>query len=210
VLPHAHDVGGSLQVTVADDRNIQGLDHPGDLVPVSLAGEHLGPGAGMQGKRSSPGFLHAERNGDGITGLIVPAASGLYGNRQMGGAHHGPDDLPYQVHVSQAAGAAVTLHHLLDRAAEVDVDELGLVVLGDQGSGLCHGIRISPVDLDADGALDRLELGTLQRGPDPAPNGLRAEKLGEHEVGPHSPADLAERRLGYTRHGGENQRKRMR
>ena len=54
---------------------------------------------------------------------------------------HRPDDPLDQVEVAEAAAAAVPLDHLLHRAAEVDVDELGPIVLGDETGGLGHGGR---------------------------------------------------------------------
>ena len=69
---------------------------------------------------------------DRIARLVVPAAPGLDRDRQVRGADDRADDALDQLHVAQAARAAVPLYDLLDRAAEVDVDELGPVMLGDE------------------------------------------------------------------------------
>ena len=122
--PHPNDVVGRLHVAVADHRDVQRLDHARDLVPVGLAAEHLGAGPRVQGERPRAGVLHPERDADRIAPLVVPPAPRLDGDRQMGGADDRADDPLDQVQVAQAPGAAVPLHHLLDRAAEVDVDEL--------------------------------------------------------------------------------------
>ena len=66
VVAHADHVLGRLHVAVADDGNVERLDHARDLVPVGLAREHLGAGARVQreargrprpasGARCSPG-----------------------------------------------------------------------------------------------------------------------------------------------------------
>src|SRR4029077_1536722 len=60
-------------------------------------------------------------------------------------------------------------------------------------------------DLDADRPLALLEFGALERVPNPPADGLRREKLGQDHVGARRATDLAERRLGYSRHGRENQ-----
>jgi len=79
-------------------------------------------------------------------------------------------------------------------------------MLGDQPGRLRHRVGIGAVDLDADGALDLLELGALQRGADPAPYGLGRQELGQHDIGPHSAADLPEGSLGHPRHRSQNER----
>ena len=94
-------------------------------------------------------------------------------------ADHGADDPLHQIEIAQTSRAAVPLHDLLDRAAEVDVDELRLVMLGDERGRLGHRLGIGAVDLDADRALDVLELGALERIPDPAADGLGREELRE-------------------------------
>jgi hypothetical protein len=120
---------------------------------------------------------------------------------------HGANDPVHLVEVPEASRAAVALHDLLDRAAEVDVDELGSVVLRDQPGRLGHGGGVGTIDLNADGTLHLLELGTLKRGADPAPDGLRREEFGDHDVGTHPPAHLAVWRLGDAGHGCEDERK---
>ena len=83
-------------------------------------------------------------------------------------------------------------------------------MLGDEPGRLRHGVRIGAVDLDADRPLDLLELGALERVADPPPDGLGGEELGQHDVGAHPPADLAERRLRHPGHRGQDERERVR
>jgi PTS system nitrogen regulatory IIA component len=209
VLPHADDVGSGHQVTVADDRDLERFDHLGDLIPIGHAGEHLGPGPSVQGERARTGILHPKGNAHRIAGLIVPAAPGLYGDRQVRGTNHGPNDSSHQIHVPQATGAAVALDHLLHRAAEVDIDELGLIVLSDQSRGLSHGIGIRAIDLDTDGTFQFLEFSSLERGANTPADSLGGQKFRQHDIGPHAPANLAEGRLGDAGHWGQHERKRM-
>jgi hypothetical protein len=120
-------------------------------------------------------------------------------------AHDGADDLFHQVHVAEAAGATVPLDHLLDRAAEVDVDEFGLVRLGDDGGRSSHCLGVGAVDLDSDRSFDRLEFAALEGLPDAAADRLGREELGHQDIGPEPAADLPERRLGHSGHGGQNE-----
>jgi hypothetical protein len=87
------------------------------------------------------------------------------------------DDAGNEIHVAKAAGSAVPLHYLLDGTPEVDIDEFRCIVLSDKTSCLRHRVRICPVDLDPNRALDSLELGPLQSGPDPAPDRFRRQEL---------------------------------
>ena len=156
------------------------------------------------------GVLHPERDPHRITRLIAPPAPGLGGDREVRRADDGADDPIHLVQVPETARASVALHDLLDRAAEVDVDELGPVMLGDEARGLGHGARIGAVDLDADRPLDLLELGALQRGADPPPDRLGRQELGQDDVRAHPPADLAVGRLGDAGHGREDEGKAVR
>ena len=99
-------------------------------------GEHLGPGARVEGERPDARVLHPERDAHRVALLVVPAAAGLGRDGQVGRGDHGPDDLLDQVEIAETAAAAVPLDHLLHRAAEVDVDELGPIMLGDETGGL--------------------------------------------------------------------------
>jgi hypothetical protein len=158
----------------------------------------------MKGERLGARVLHAQGDRHRVARVVAPATPGLDRHRQMGSACDRADDSANQIDVTKAARPAVSLYHLLDRTPEVDVDEFGLVVLGDEGGGLRHCARIGAIDLDTDGPLDSLELRPFQGGLDAAPYGLGGEELGQHHIGPHSPADLAKRRLGNPRHRSED------
>jgi hypothetical protein len=160
----------------------------------------------MQGEGSRTRVLHSQGNRHRIAGLVVPATPGLDRYRQVSRSDDRTNDALDEVKLPEAPRSAIPLHHLLHRAAEVDVDELGLVVLGDQPCRLGHCVGVGPVDLDSDGSLDRLELRPLQGGADPAADRLGRQELGQHDVGPHSPADLAEGSLRHPGHGSQYER----
>jgi len=205
VLPQAQDISGGLEIAIADDRDVERLDHAGDLIPVRLSGKHLGAGPSVQREGLGAGVLHPERDRHRIPAIVAPPAAGFYCHRQVSGSDHCPNDSVHQVHVPEATRPPISLHHLLHRAAEVDVDELGLVVLGDETARLRHRIRIGTVNLDSDRPFNRFELGTFQGRLNAAPNRLGRQKLGQHEIRAHSPADLAKRRLRHSRHRSKDE-----
>ena len=164
----------------------------------------------MQREGAGTGILHAQGDLHRRARFFIPAGAGLDGDRQVRRANHRANDPVDEIQVLEAARATVALHDLFYRAAKVDVDEFRLVVLGDQSRRFRHGVRIGAVDLDPDRSLTGLELGPLERGTDPAPDGLRGKKLGQHHIRPQVPTDLPERSLGDARHGREHERKRVR
>src|SRR2546422_3222064 len=135
VGPHRDDVFRGGDVAVPDDRDVEGLDDAADLVPVRRTGEHLRPGAGVQREGLGAGLAAALRNGNGIALRLVPAAPDLDGDGEMRCTSHRPDDARDQIEILQAARSAVVLDDLFDRAAEVDVDEVGPAGLGDHLGG---------------------------------------------------------------------------
>src|SRR5690606_29465510 len=99
----------------------------------------------------------------------------------------------HQVEVAQAAGAAVARDDLLDRAAEVDVEEVGCVRLLDERSRLGHRLRVRTEDLHADWALLVGEAQVGVRAVTAAPEALRTDELAHDDVGAEPPAEPSER-----------------
>jgi hypothetical protein len=210
VVTHAHDVLRRADVAVADDRDIECLDDARDLVPVGPAGKHLGTRPRMQRERAGARVLHPQGDADRIARVLAPPASGLDRHGQMRGPDDRADDAIDEPEVAQASGPAVPLHDFLHRTTEVDIDELGSVVLGDQGSRLGHRSRIGAVDLDGDGPLALLEFGPLEGVADAAADRLAGQELGHDDVGAHRPADLPERGLRHPGHRSQDERERVR
>ena len=140
-------------VAVADHRDVERLRHRGDLVPVGVARVHLRPRARMQRQHARPRVLAAQGDGDRVAHLLVPAAADLDRHRQASAAATARITCSHQIQVPQAARSPVPAHDLLHRAAEVDVDVIGLEDVGDQCRGVAHRVRIGAEDLHADRAL---------------------------------------------------------
>ena len=89
--------------------------------------------------------------------LIVPAGAELHGERNRdGGADFAQHPL-HQRQIAQQAGAAVALHHLVHRAAEVDIEDVEAQVLAD-ARGVGHHGRIGAEELRGDGVLFGVEI----------------------------------------------------
>src|SRR5438445_978241 len=72
-------------------------------------------------------------------------------------ASHRPDDGLDQAEVLQAPRPAVVFHDLLDRTAEVDVDEVRLADLRHHRGRARHDCGIGAIQLNPDGALGFVE-----------------------------------------------------
>jgi hypothetical protein len=208
VLAHAQRVRGGFDVAVPDDGNLERGDHGGDLIPPCEPGVHLRASSRVQRQGTRARVLTAEPDRDRIAHLLVPAASDLAGHGQVRRRHHRADDLLHQVEIAQAARAAVPPHDLLDRAAEVDVDELRLEHVGHEPRRLAHRDRVGAEDLDADRALVGPEGELVERRLVLAANPLGGEELGDDHVRAVPAAEPPEGRLRHAGHRCEIQRHR--
>src|SRR5690606_25237699 len=206
VLAHAPRVVAGPDVAVADHGDVQRVHDRGDLVPVRGAGVHLRAAARVQGQGPGAGVLAAQRDLDGVARLLAPATADLHRGGQRRGAIHRTDDRLHEVQVLEAPGAAVAGDHLLDRTAEIDVDEIGPVDIGDQRRGVRHRHRVRPEDLHADRTLHFVEAQVLVRARAAPPDALRAHELADHDVRAEAAAQAPERRFAHPRLGREVER----
>ena len=82
-------------------------------------------------------------------------------------------------------------------------------MLRDQARSFRHGGRLGPVELDTDRTLFLGEIGAVVHRSDPAAQALGREELRNYDVGAERAAETPERRFGYPRHGGEDERHAM-
>ena len=92
---------------------------------------------------------------------IVPAGAILHREGNGDGLAHLAQQPLHQRQVAQQPGAAVALHHLIDRTAEVDVEDVEAQVLAHAG-GIGHDCRIGAEQLRGDRMLLRIEGQVLQ------------------------------------------------
>ena len=204
--PHPGGVLTDADVAIPDDWDVQGFRHGPNLTPTGMPCVHVGPRAWVEREHLGTGVLTGEADADRVPGLFVEATANLGGRGERRSLRHGPNDVPDQPEVSEAPRPAVPSNHLLDRAPEVDVHEIGSVDLGNQGRGVRHHDRIRAEDLNADGALDLIEpqvaMTPLAVSDDP----VGAHELANDHVRAESAADPSERRLAHTRLRREEER----
>ncbi len=78
ILPGEH-------IAIGDHRDLQGLAHGGDCLPVRLAGVLLHAGAAVDGEAVHPLLLGHAGKGHGVDAVLVPADAHLEGQGQRGG-----------------------------------------------------------------------------------------------------------------------------
>ena len=102
--------------------------------------------------------------------------------------------------VLEDAAAGPFAGHLADRAAPVDVDEVGLLGLHNVDT-LHQLLLVGPEDLYADGVLRGGETHFAIALFGLAVEGLGGDELGDEQVGPKVFAQLAEGEVGDVVHG---------
>ena len=155
---HRDAGGGGEQVARSDHRAGAGVPlHAGQKRPVGRPHVALSHGAAVHGDgRDPPGECAVEDRPEAVLALrgVVEAAAHLEGDGHMGGRRVADalDDLESRVGNTQEVAAAATAEHLLDGAAEIDVDDI--VARGHEppgGGGEVVGVRAH--ELAADGVL---------------------------------------------------------
>ena len=203
-------VFGSDDITVADDRDFDGSLDGGDAGPVGLAGVALLAGAGMQGDGVEAAIFGEFGHGDGHQVVIAPAGAVLHGERDGDGGADLAEHTLHQGQIAQQAGTAVALDHFVDRAAEVEIEDIEPEVLADtRRFGQDRGVGAE--ELGGDGVLVRVEAEISLQGL----IGLtgferRADTVGAGELSHDQAAaaevanETAEDGIGHAGHGGED------
>ena len=153
-VPALNRRGGGVDVAVADHRNPHRLGHRGDDVPVGLPGVSLGAGAAVHGEAADAGIFEASGIVRRIDRLFVPAGAdfGRDGQRRDG-ADDGGGDGGEEGAVAEEGGSAVFANHLVDRAAEVEVDEVGLFPINDRSGAPRELFGFTAEELDSERML---------------------------------------------------------
>jgi hypothetical protein len=130
----------------------------------------------------------------------------LHRDRQVDRVDDAADDAGHLLRLLQEPRpGAVAARHVLDRAADVDVDQLGAGLRGDLRR-LDHDRGIGAVDLDPDGPLPIVDLQLLQADAGVPDQPLGGDELGVDDVGAQPPADEPERLVGDVLHRRQQQR----
>ena len=136
--------------------------HFSDAGPIRLAAIALLARARMQRDGLQSAIFGELSHFHGHQLLIVPAGAELHGERNRDGRPHLAQDLFHQRQIAQQSRTAVALHHFVDRAAEVDVDDIESKILASLGR-VGHHLGIGAKQLRRDGMLLRLEVQIAKR-----------------------------------------------
>ena len=205
----AEDAGGVLageHVPVGDDGDGEGLLDLPNVVPIGGAGVHLHLGPAVEGDGGHPhGFQHlGQVQADDVP--LVPAQAHLHGDGGAPGpADHRLGHPAGLVQVPQQAGAVPVVGHFGHGAAHVDVDDVRVGHLPDDGSPLLHAGQVAAEDLHPAGVLLRAQLHEGEGLFILIAQGFGADHLGDGVGRPQLPADGAEGQVGDPRHGGQHQ-----
>jgi hypothetical protein len=134
LLDHRERVVRLPDVAVAEHRDVDVLDQPGDGAPVGPAGVVLDRGAPVQGDCGTPCLLRDPAGLQVGEVVVVDALAGLHRDRDpvwLGRLDRTGEDLAQQPALPGQRCAAALAGHLRDRAAEVQVDVVDAVVTGE-------------------------------------------------------------------------------
>lgn len=200
---HGDHVAGGEEVAAADDRNGYRPFQFGNLGPVGVAVEHLGPAPRVE--RDGVASLVGGNPGNvqKVAVVAAPAAPDLDRQRQAGRLAGRPDDGPDLGRLPEQGAAGAAADHLFHRASHVDIDQIAVRLhhpgrFGDQR-------RIVAEQLDTERAVLRRALQQLERFFPLADQAVDADHLGKAEGRSLLAGEQAERQVGDTGHGGEQQ-----
>ncbi len=141
--------------------------------------------------------------------VVVDALAELHGHRDSGFAR-GVDGAAHDLLVQAAApgqgSAAAAPGHFRDRAAEVEVDVVGEVLVDDAADGLRDDVRVDAVELETPGRFVRIERDHLQRLRVALDQRDRGDHFADVDAGPEFAAEPAETGVGDPRHRCEDDR----
>ena len=123
----------------------------------------------------------------------------------MHSLHHLAGDVEQQRDVSEHTRAGSLASNLLDRAAKVDIDHVGVRLFHHLG-GLDHRLYVAAVDLYAYGAFLVVDDHLVEGGLDGAYHSLGRHKFGVDHCRTVTLAEHAETDVGHIFHRGEEER----
>ena len=159
----------------------------------------------MYGEGGDTAVLQLLGQLDNNARLLVPPQTGLHRDGYLHGIDYGPGNLQHQRYIPQHAGPGTLAGYLLHRAAEVDVEHVGVSLLAHAG-GLDHRIDKAAVNLDGHRALLVVYVQFAGSAVDIAHQRIARHKLRIDHIGPELLAHEAERLVRHIFHRGQKQR----
>ena len=196
---HIHDIA------IDHDGNSDGLLHLAQEGPIGAAVVELAARAAMNRDHPDAAILGDAGQPRRVAAGMVPAGAHLQGHRQVHRLDRRLQDPRRMNLVAHERRAGMTVHHLLHRAAEIDVDESRTPVLV-QLRRLGHHLGLAAGKLDRHGQLLRAALGHEQGFPRLADEGLAGDHFRDDEPRAAALDQAAEGQIRHPRHGRQDDR----
>lgn len=187
------------------DGNLQGLLHPRNDRPVGTAHIRLSHASCMDIHGRSAGLLGPAGNFDGRFGYSVGTGADLecHGNRHS--ADHRGDDPFNRQWIGQERTPFIPVQEPLDRAFEIEIDDVEAALLDDAGR-LSQDGRVGPADLPSARRLCGKRVEQLHRPPVAAGNVCRVDPLGADQRRPELLHHQTKRKIRVLLHRSQNDR----
>ena len=190
-----------LAITGIDDR----LLHLADEAPIGAAGVELAARAAVHRDHADAAGFGNLRQARRVAVVVVPARAHLQGDRQIDRLDGRLEDARGVQFVAHQRRAGMAVDHLLDRAAEIDVDQPRAAV-GVELRGLGHDLRLAAGELHRHRLLLGAALRHRQRLARLADRRLAGDHLGNDQRRPMPFDEAPERQVGHTRHRRQDDR----
>ena len=170
--------------------------------PVGVALVELAAGAPVYGHKADAGRLRATRKLGRVPGAVIPTEPHLERYRHRHRGHRGLDQGERMIEIAHQRRARLATDHVAGRTAHVDIDHRRAACFSNAGT-LAHPARLASSELhhvDAETAAFRAQhhVGTAfdQR--------LARRHFGNDKAGAEPRDESAHRRIGDSRHGGQD------
>jgi len=195
------------EVAVSYNGDFDGLGGFVDDVPVGFSSVGLGAGATVDGDGGDADAFEKLADVGGVDGVGVPADAdfGGDGNLVADGFDNFGSGFGEEGAVFEERRAAVFGDDFVDGAAEVDVDEVGLLPVDDFLCRFSHPNTIGTKELNSNGALLVCEFGVFTSPMIGLHDAFSGDEFGDHDVGTEFFADRAEGDIGHACHRGEEE-----
>ena len=119
---------GAVDIAIGHDRNTASRLDRGNGVVFGVPAVAIRAGPAMQGQHRDATVLGDMRNRQRIAVLSIPSGTKLQGDRHVHRRHHRFEQRGHQRFIAQQCRATPVIADFFDRAAHVDVDDLGAAI----------------------------------------------------------------------------------
>lgn len=176
-------------------------------VPVGRSGILLGAGAPVNGDHGNSLILQQAARVHGAQALKIPANAyfGRDGDSLSYGFHDASGNGSQQGKIFQEGGTSIFANHLGNRAAEVDIDKIRLLMVQDNSGRLSHVVPVRSEELDTYGTVGIFYLCVPAVSLPCLENSFRRDEFRHHHIHSKFLADGAENGIRHSSHWSQEQ-----